>query len=60
MNRNDLVAIPGTRRDDGLNIQPGGRSIYRRRAAVPEVVALPVADGHHAHPAWAQTSTRIP
>ena len=54
------MAIPGTRRDDGLNIQAGGRSIYRRRAAVPEVVALPVADGHHAHPAWAQTSTRIP
>ena len=54
------MAIPGTRRDAGMNIQPGGRSIYPRSAEIPEVVALPVADGHHAHPAWAQTSTRIP
>ena len=53
------MTIPGTRSDAGMNIQAGGRSIYGRRAEVPEVVALAVADGHHAHPAWAQTSTRI-
>jgi len=27
---------------------------------VPEVVALPVADGHHAYLEWVAASTRIP
>ena len=27
---------------------------------VPEVVALPVADGHHAYLAWVSSSTRTP
>jgi periplasmic divalent cation tolerance protein len=30
------------------------------RFAVPEVVALPVADGHHAYLEWVAASTRTP
>jgi hypothetical protein len=60
MNKQIFVAILQIRRDTGLNVRPGTRSICSRSDEVPEVVALLVADGHHAGSTWAQNQTRIP
>lgn len=52
-----------------LNVVPGLRSIHRWNGAAhfdekdeqdEQVVALPVADGHHAHLEWVSNSTRTP
>ena len=42
----------------GVNVLPGARSIGPNE--VPEVVALPVADGHHPSLAWVASATRTP
>jgi uncharacterized protein involved in tolerance to divalent cations len=40
------------------NVPPGLRSIHPNE--VPEMVALPVADGHHPYLSWVASSTRTP
>jgi len=45
-------------REAGVNIVSGLRSILCPEA--PAVVALPVADGHHADLEWVASSTRTP
>ena len=75
MKNKDIKAIPDTRRDTitaawadrgrveeslaaCVNVPPGRRSIHPNE--VPEVVALPVADGHHAYLSWVASPTRAP
>lgn len=41
-----------------VNVLAGARSIPSNE--VPEVVALPVADGHHPYLSWVASSTRTP
>jgi len=45
-------------REAGVNVMRGLRSILCPEA--PAVVALPVADGHHADLEWVASSTRTP
>jgi len=75
MKNNDISAILDARRDAitaawvgrarveeslaaCVNVPPGRRSIHPNE--VPEVVALPVADGHHPYLSWVASSTRTP
>ena len=75
MKNNDIQAILDARRDTAtsawagharveeslatcVNVPPDPRSIHPNE--VPEVVALPVADGHHAYLSWVASPTRAP
>jgi CutA1 divalent ion tolerance protein len=75
MKNNDISAILDARRDavtaawvgrargekslaTFVNVPPGLRSIHPNE--VPEMVALPVADGHHPYLSWVASSTRTP